>query len=115
MDNASLPIPQLIIMLAIVGALVAAMWKVFAKAGEPGWAVLVPIYNLVVLLRIAGKPTWWLVLFLVPGVNAIAAILVALAVAEKFGKSTGFGLGLAFLAPVFYPMLGFGSSEYRRS
>jgi hypothetical protein len=114
MDNASLPIPQLIVMLAIVGTLVAAMWKVFAKAGEPGWAVLVPIYNIVVLLKIAGKPTWWLVLLLVPGVNAIAAILVALALAERFGKGTGYGLGLAFLGPIFYPMLGFGSAQYKR-
>lgn len=111
--DSGVPVVQLIVMLAIAGVMVAAFWKVFEKAGEPGWAALVPIYNAIVLLRIAGKPAWWLVLFMIPAVNAIVGILVAISIAERFGKSTGFGLGLAFLSPIFYPMLGFGSATYR--
>lgn len=101
-----------IIGLAFLVLMVAAGWKIFEKAGKPGWAALVPIYNLIVMLDIAGKPTWWFVLFLIPGVSAIAAILVMLAVAQRFGKSSAFGLGLAFLGPIFAPMLAFSDAKY---
>lgn len=101
-----------IIMLAFIVLMIAALWKVFAKAGEPGWAAIVPIYNLVVMLKIAGKPIWWIVLFFIPFVNFVMAILVALGVSEKFGKGAGFGIGLAFLPMIFYPILGFGSAAY---
>lgn len=99
--------------LAVFVLVVAGLWKVFTKAGEPGWAAIVPIYNLVVLLKIAGRPLWWFLLLLVPIVNFIIAILVALDVARKFGQSAGFGLGLAFLPMIFYPILGFGGARYR--
>jgi hypothetical protein len=101
-----------IIGLAILGLFIATGWKIFEKAGKPGWAALVPIYNLIVMLDIAGKPTWWFVLFLIPGVSAIAAILVMLAVAQRFGKSSAFGLGLAFLGFIFGPMLAFSDAKY---
>lgn len=104
---------SLLIMLAIVGVIVAGMWKVFEKAGKPGWAAIVPIYNILVMLEIAGKPAWWIVLFLIPVANFIVAIMVALAIAERFGKSQAFGFGLALLGPVFYPMLGFSDARYR--
>jgi len=103
----------LIIQLAILIVVVAGMWKVFTKAGQPGWAVLIPIYNIIVLLGIAGKPVWWFLLFFIPLVNLVIALLVSLAVAEKFGKSAGFGIGLWLLGPVFYPILGFGSAQYQ--
>jgi hypothetical protein len=67
---------------------------------------------LIILLQISGKPSWWLVLFLIPLVNFAALILVAISLAKSFGKTTGFGLGLAFLGFVFYPILGFGSAQY---
>ncbi len=102
-----------IISIAIMVAVVAGIWKVFVKAGHPGWAAIVPIYNVVILMQIAGKPVWWVVLFFIPMVNAIAAILVSIAIAERFGKGTGFGLGLAFLGPVFYPLLGFSDARYQ--
>lgn len=102
----------MVVWLAIVVLMVAGMWKVFEKAGKPGWAALVPIYNLVVLLEIAGKPTWWIVLFIVPFVNFVVAIMLGISVAAKFGKGAGYGLGLGLLSPVFYPMLGFGSAQY---
>jgi hypothetical protein len=91
---------------------IAGIWKVFTKAGEPGWASIVPIYNAIVLLRIAGKPWWWLLLLFIPLVNVIIAILVSIEVANNFGKGGGFGLGLAFLGFIFYPILGFGSARY---
>ena len=102
----------MVIWLAIAVLMVASMWKVFVKAGKPGWAALIPIYNFVVLLEIAGKPVWWIVLFFIPVVNFIVIILFSISLAKKFGKGVGYGLGLAFLGVVFYPMLGFGDSRY---
>jgi hypothetical protein len=101
-----------LIELLIVIAAIAGLWKTFEKAGKPGWAAIVPIYNIIVMLEIAGKPLWWIVLFLIPLVNLVVAILVGIAIAEKFGKSAGFGVGLALLSFVFYPILGFGDAQY---
>lgn len=103
----------LLFWLAVCVLVVAGLWRVFTKAGEPGWAAIVPFYNIVVLLKIAGRPLWWFLLLLVPIVNFVIAILVALDVARKFGQGAGFGLGLAFLPMVFYPVLGFGGARYR--
>ena len=102
---------------SIVGLLVAVlviagMWKVFTKAGKPGWAAIIPIYNLIVLLQIAGKPLWWIVLFCIPVVNFVAAVMVLISVAKAFGKGTGFAIGMLFLGPIFIPILGFGSAQY---
>jgi Family of unknown function (DUF5684) len=101
-----------IIGLAFIILMIASIWKVFVKAGEPGWAVIVPIYNIIVLLKIAGKPVWWIILFLIPLVNFVMGIIVALGLAQNFGKSAGYGIGLAFLPFIFYPMLGFGDAQY---
>jgi uncharacterized membrane protein YhaH (DUF805 family) len=101
--------------LAIVVLMIAAMWKVFQKAGEPGWAAIVPIYNLVVLMRIAGKPGWWVLLMFIPVVNLVVAILAIVGVAKNFGKGTGYALGLLFLSPIFYPMLAWGDARYQKT
>lgn len=93
--------------------LIASLWKVFEKAGQDGWKAIIPIYNFYVLLEIVGRPGWWLVLFLVPIVNLIVAILVYIDLAKSFGKGTGFGLGLAFLGFIFLPILGFGDAQYQ--
>ena len=93
---------------------IAAFWKVFSKAGQPGWACLIPIYNAYIMLKVAGKPGWWLLLFLIPLVNLVIAIIVAIEIAKAFGHGAGFGLGLAFLGFIFYPILGFGSSSYAK-
>ena len=102
-----------LISLAIAVFVLAGIWKTFAKAGKPGWAILIPIYNAIVLLQVAGRPIWWVLLLFIPLVNVVVGIVVAIDVAKKFGKGVGFGLGLALLGFIFYPILGFGSAEYR--
>ena len=97
--------------LAVILLMIIGMWKVFTKAGKPGWAAIVPIYNVIVLLEIAGKPLWWFILLIIPGVNFIALLFVSLAIAARFGKGTGFGIGLWLLPFIFYPILGFGDSR----
>ena len=93
--------------------MIAAMWKVFSKAGQPGWAVLIPIYNIYVLCKVAGRPGWWLLLMLIPLVNLVIAIILNIDVAKNFGKGVGFGIGLIILPFIFYPILGFGSAQYQ--
>lgn len=99
-------------MLAFAVVMIAAMWKVFTKAGKPGWAAIVPIYNLIVLLEIVRKPMWWIVMLLIPIVSLIFAILLYVELAKAFGKGGGFAAGLILLAPIFFPILGFGSAQY---
>lgn len=98
---------------AIVILLIAAMWKVFSKAGQPGWAAIIPIYNIYVLCKVAGRPGWWLLLMLIPLVNIIIAIILNIDIAKNFGKGVGFGIGMIFLPFIFYPVLGFGSAQYQ--
>jgi hypothetical protein len=97
---------------AVVILMVASYWTIYTKAGQPGWASLIPIYNLFVLLKMVGKPGWWLVLFLVPIVNLVVGILVMIELAKAFGKSGGFVVGLLLLPVVFAPMLAFGDARY---
>ena len=101
-----------IIGLLVAVLVIAGMWKVFTKAGKPGWAAIIPIYNVVVLLQIAGKPLWWIVLLFIPIVNFVIAVMVMISLAKAFGKGTGFALGLLFLSPIFIPILGFSDAQY---
>lgn len=101
-----------VIEMAVAIFIIASMWKVFEKAGQPGWAAIVPIYNIYVMLRVAGKPGWWLILFLVPFVSFIIAIIALIGLAENFGKSGGFAIGLILLPFIFFPILGFGDAQY---
>lgn len=96
----------------LLGLQLAGMAQAFAKAGLPRWGVLIPIYNVVLLLKIAERPVWWLLLLLIPGVNIVVAVLVFIDFAKAFGKGVGFGWGLAFLGWVFFPILGFGDALY---
>ncbi|MEZ6143407.1 MAG: DUF5684 domain-containing protein [Zavarzinella sp.] len=102
-----------VVYLAVIILTVAGLWKVFVKAGKPGWAAIVPIYNVIVLLEIAGKPVWWVILMFIPFVNFVVSILIAIDVAKNFGKEALYGIGLAFLPFIFYPLLGFGDARYR--
>lgn len=103
----------MIISLLVVIVMIAAMWKIFTKAGQPGWASIIPIVNIYFLCKIAGRPGWWFILFLIPLVNFIIAIIVCIDIAKNFGKGTGFGLGLAFLGIIFFPILAFGDATYQ--
>lgn len=104
---------QLIIQLAIMVLMLAGMWKIFVKAGKPGWAAIVPIYNIIIILELVKKPIWWIILFFIPLVNFIIAILVFIELAKAFGKSAGFGVGMALLGFIFVPMLGFGDAQFQ--
>src|SRR5581483_7203405 len=75
---------------------ILALWKLFEKAGHPGWASLIPFYNGYIMLKIAGRPGWWLLLFLVPLVNVVINIVVAIDIAKAFGQSGAFGFFLNF-------------------
>jgi hypothetical protein len=102
-----------ILYLAVVVVVIAGGWKMFEKAGKPGWAFIVPIYSAIVLLEIVGKPIWWIVLLLIPVANIIVLIIVMNELAKSFGKGTGFTVGLVLLAAVFIPILGFGDAKYQ--
>lgn len=97
----------------VIIVMIAAMWKVFTKAGKPGWAAIIPIYNFIVMLEIIGRPIWWLVLMFIPFVNFVVFIIIAVDMAKSFGRSAGYGIGLAFLPFIFYLMLGFGPATYQ--
>jgi Family of unknown function (DUF5684) len=99
--------------LLIALLIIVAMWKVFTKAGQPGWASIIPIYNLYIWCKIVGRPWWWILLMLIPFVNFIVAIILSIDLAKSFGKGVGFGLGLALLGFIFWPILGFGSAQYQ--
>lgn len=103
-------------MTVIYVLLIIAMWKIFTKAGKPGWASIVPIYNVIVMFQIIGLNPWLLLLYLIPVVNFVVAIVFSIMQASRlskaFGKGTGFALGLFFLNPIFLLMLGFGDSKY---
>jgi len=103
-------VPLLILIVAIAG-----MWKTFDKAGQPGWAAIIPIYNIYVLLQITDNPVWYLILFLVPLVNIIISIKVLVDLSKAFGQGIGFALGLVFLSFIFWPLLGFGDYQFRGS
>jgi hypothetical protein len=105
----------LVIALVLLIIEIAGMWKVFTKAGKAGWQSIIPIWNIVVLLRIVGRPVWWIILMLIPIVNIIVWIVVSFDLAKSFGKGIGFGLGLAFLGFIFVPILGFGDARYQRA
>lgn len=104
----------IIFSVALALLMIVSMWKVFTKAGKPGWAVLIPFYNVLVMLEIVGKPWWWLLLIiLVPIANLVFGIWMINLLSKSFGKSTGFTLGIIFLGIIFIPVLGLGKAEYK--
>ena len=101
-----------VIEIALIILGIVSMWKVFEKAGQPGWASIVPIYSFIVLLKIVGKPTWWLALLFIPFVNIIYVIWAINMLSKSFGKDEGFTVGLLLLSFIFLPILGFGDARY---
>ena len=98
--------------IAVMVVFIIAEWRIYEKGGQPGWAVLIPFYNLYVLLIMVGRPWWWLLLMLIPGVNFIVGIIVLNDLSKSFGQGVGFTLGLIFLSPIFILLLGFGDFKY---
>lgn len=88
------------------------IWKIFVKAGKPGWAALVPFYNTLIILEFLGRPWWWLLLMLIPFANVVISIIIVFDYTKAFGKSTRFGYGLIFLTVIFIAILAFDSSRY---
>ena len=103
---------MVIIIAAIALISIIAQWKIYEKAGKPGSAVLIPFYNIIVLLEIVGKPLWWIFLFLIPVVNIVFGIWTTNLLSKSFGKDEAFTVGLILLSFIFYPILGFGSAKY---
>ncbi len=114
--NSSFFIVFLVIELVILAVYLVAFWKIFTKAGRPGWAILIPFYNAYVLLKISGKPGWWLILYLIPLVNLVISILASIGLARNFGRSDTFGVVMLWLfGAIGYLMLGYGNSKYMSS
>jgi len=105
-------IPMLIIGLSIFVLEIVALWFVLEKAGEPGWAAIIPIYNALMVIKIAGKPWWFFLLMLIPIVDIIIYIIVLNGLSRSFGKDEAFTVGLFFLRFIFLPILGFGKAQY---
>ena len=104
-----------IIILALAVLMIISYWKINVKAGQPGWAIFVPIYNIIVLLAVVKKDWWWIFLFMIPIVNIVIGIIVYIELAKVFGKPGSFALGLIFLPFVFIPVLAFGQAKYIES
>ena len=105
---------MMLVWLAVMVVVVIGGWKMFEKAGQPGWAILIPFYNLYIMLKIAGRPGWWLLLYFLPLVNLVIMIVVAIDIAKAFGQSAVFGFFLLFLlSGIGYLILGFGDYRYQ--
>jgi hypothetical protein len=102
-----------IVWLAVVILIIASWWKIFTKAGKPGWAAIIPIYNMIVILEIVGKPVWWIILFLIPFVNFFVIIYVMHLLSKSFGKDIGMTLLLVLVGFVGFPILAFGDAKYQ--
>ncbi len=99
---AGMGVGMMLVWCAVILLMLISMWKVFTKAGKPGWAVIIPIYNIIVMIQIACKPLWWIIIY----------PFVVFPLAGRFGKGFGFGLGLLILPFIFWPILAFGDSKY---
>jgi hypothetical protein len=103
----------LICWFAFIIVLIAGLWKVYVKAGKPGWASIIPFYNIWVMLEIVGRPGWWLILFFIPFVNFVISIIIAIDLAKSFGKDALYGIILLwFFNIIGFLMLGFGDAQY---
>ena len=102
-----------LIYIAIIVFEFVALWKVYAKAGKPGWACIVPIYNIIVLLDIAKCPIWYIILFFIPVVNVVASIMVTIKFCQAFGKGIGMAIFMILLPVIAIPVLAFGDAKYQ--
>ncbi len=103
----------IILLFAATILIIIAKWRVFEKAGQPGWASIIPYFNFFIMLKIVNKPLWWIFWLFVPGANVVVGIWVTNLLAKSFGKNEGFTLGLIILPFIFYPVLGFGNASFQ--
>jgi hypothetical protein len=108
----ALIVPIIIFAIMVTVVEIVGAWFMFQKAGEPGWAAIIPIYNYLIAIKIAGKPWWYILLMLIPVVNLVIIIITLDGLAKNFGKGTGFTVGLFFFRFIFIPILGFGNAVY---
>lgn len=104
---------MIVLWLSIIAFAIVSQWKVFEKAGQPGWAVFVPIYNILIMLKVANKPWWWIFMFLIPIANIVFMIMMLHRISLSFGKGAGFTVGLLLLNIIFWGILAFDKSEYK--
>lgn len=102
----------MVVVLAIAVISLVGMWKIFVKAGKPGWGAIIPIYNLYCLYEMSFGTGWLFLLSFVPCVNAVMMIVMWIKLGQAFGKSAAFGIGILFFPFVFLPMLGFGDAQF---
>ncbi len=93
--------------------LVIVWWKIFVKAGQPGWKALIPIYDYYIFLKIAGCPGWWIILYLIPIVNLIIHCVHSYRLSKSFGKGEEFAIGMMLLGPIFWARLAYDKSQYK--
>ena len=102
----------MLIYFVIFLVVIISLWKIFEKAGKPGWAAIIPIYNIIVLLEIIGKPIWWIILLIIPVINIFVFFYVAHLLSKSFGKDVVMTILLFFLPFIGYPMLAFSDARY---
>jgi Family of unknown function (DUF5684) len=102
-----------VIYIAILALMVVSMWKLFVRAGKPGWASIIPLYSNIVMLEIAGKPIWWFFMLFIPVVNIVFAFLTLYHFSKSYGKAEGFSIGVALLSVIFIPLLAFSDAKYQ--
>lgn len=109
-----------IIGLVITVLNIIAMWKIFTKAGQAGWKSLIPIYNTVILFKVAGISPLWVLSYLVAWVPILGPLFILgvtiyamINLSRAFGKEDAFAVGLVLLNTVFIMILAFGKSEYQ--
>lgn len=104
---------MIVLWLSIIAFAIVSQWKVFEKAGQPGWACIIPFYNIIILLKIANKPWWWIFMLFIPIANIVFMIMMLHRISLSFGKGAGFTVGLLFLSIIFWGILAFDKSEYK--
>ena len=110
-----------IFILIILILTIIANWKIFSKAGEKGWKSIIPIYNTVILFKIAGLSGWWVLVYFIaafiPDVGSLICLGITIylmyKLAKSFGKGGGFTVGLVLLNTIFMMILAFGKAEYQ--
>lgn len=102
----------MLIYLVVLIVMLIGIWKLFTKAGQPGWGAIIPFYNMYLLFKITFGNGWYFLFSFIPIVNFVFSIILLFKLSKAFGKGIGFGFGLLFLSPIFFCILGFGSARY---